>query len=394
VIASILLYARSLPHHHTGGMETMAWNLATELARQGPAVEIVTSSIPGGDQQFVEDGVRVSTLADTPPGRYSPQWWQASRQDWLARDTAPDVCLSVSAAAYSVVRDRDRHPRTPIVLQAHGTSMMEIASKLRAPSVRSLAGVAKNAAALARDLKQYSDFDRIVAIGDSVADSLNASPQRWSTGDRVVLIPNGVRAQEHAFDPAARARIRSALGIAEHELVVTHVGRLHRQKRVDRALQAMAWIRGRGLADDVRLVLVGDGPEEAALRGLAQSLGLESTVLFVGRVAARQIREYYSAADISVITTSRREGLPMALLEALACGLPCVVPTGAIQSRALTDRLVEVDVSDPVGLADALLATGRQPRRGQSRLPDEHRLEFCAQRYLEVFDTLAADRAR
>ncbi|WP_444950130.1 glycosyltransferase family 4 protein [Micromonospora ureilytica] len=386
MIESILIHSRSTPHHHTGGMETLAWRLAAEWALHVPRVRIVTTAIPGRTGTFTEDGVEVTPLAGTRPGRYSHAWWEEARAHWLATSTAPSVVFSVSAGSYSVVRERAQHPGTPFVLQVHGTSAMELGSKLRAPTARSLAGTPKNAFSLVRDLARYRDFDRLVAVGENVVESLTAAPQNWAaTPDKVRLIPNGVRAEDHAFDAVARDRIRRELGIDEQTVVVGCVGRLHVQKRVDRALQAAAVLRDRGLGSRFRFVVVGDGPDEARLRGLVRKLQLEEMVRFTGRVEADAVRDYYSACDVSLLTTARLEGLPMAVLEALASGLPCVVTAGSIRSEALSRVLHEVDTPDSDALADVVqkVTADRGPRT--NLLPPTFLLDHCARDYLADF---------
>lgn len=391
MIDSILLFSRSTPHHRTGGMETMTWSLAVEWAKLVGDVEMVTTAIGGAPAPFVEDGIKVVALRDTPPGRYSRAWWNGSRKYWHSRDTAPAAVLSVSAGAYSVVRERSRHPGTPFVLQVHGTSVMELESKLRSRSLRSVATAPKNALSLLRDLARYRDFDRIVAIGESVADSLREKPQSWSvTPDRIRLIPNGVQVEKHGFDARARAEIRSSLGIDDRTTVVGCVGRLHVQKRVDRALRAARVLRDRGYVEDFRFLLVGDGPDEGRLRSMVRDLQLDDMVGFVGRVAPDIVRHYYAAADVSLLTTARVEGLPMAVLEALTCGLPCVVSTGSVRSRALSGVLHEVDSTNPELLADALHSVTQVRRPRASLLPSEFLLEHCAKEYLKVFAEFAA----
>ncbi|WP_433293062.1 glycosyltransferase family 4 protein [Actinoplanes sp. CA-030573] len=388
---SILIFARSTPHHRTGGMETVAWALAAEWARTVRDVRVVTTAIPRppAPPPFVEDGVRVVPLPGTRPGEYSPEWWEASRAYWASLPTPPEVVLSVSAGAYGVVRDRAKFPHVPFVMQAHGTSAMEIGSKLRAHDLRSLATSPKNMLGLAKDLARYRDFDAIVAIGENVAQSLAAPPQSWSVPpERIRLIPNGVRPEDHGFDPASRARVRGALGLDESVSVIASIGRLHVQKRVDRALRAAAVLRNRGLGSRYAFLIVGDGPEERKLHDLARELRLESIVRFTGRVHKDEVRAYYAAADVALLTTARLEGLPMAVLEALACGLPSVVPTGSLGTSRL-DRVVrEADPADAERLADVLIdVTGHRGARA-SLLPEEFTLAHSARSYLTAFQDL------
>jgi teichuronic acid biosynthesis glycosyltransferase TuaC len=72
-----------------------------------------------------------------------------------------------------------------------------------------------------------------------------------------------------------------------------------------------------------RLVIVGDGPEQAALADLSRRRGLEARITFAGRVMQQDLSRHYSAADILVLPSSR-EGWPNVLLESMACGTPVV----------------------------------------------------------------------
>lgn len=367
----------------------MIWSLAVQWAELGCRVRMVTTTLPGRAGPFREDDVEVVPLPGTAPGRYSSGWWVATRDYWLSQPTPPRAVLSVSAGAYSVARARARHPRIPFVLQAHGTSAMEIRSKLRAGDLRSLVGAPKNVAGLMRDLGRYRDFDRIVAVGQKVAASLTAAPQRWSIPPgRVRLIPNGVRPAEHGFDPGARRDIRNTLGITDRMVVVSCVGRLHVQKRLDRVLRAAARLRDWGEGDRFRFLLVGDGPDEPRLRAIVRDLNLTDLVTFVGRVKPGQVRGYHAAADVALLTTARLEGLPMTVLEALASGLPCVVPTGVIGSPALDPVLLQVDPRDDEQLATVLRSMVPTAQARNSRLPAEFTLEHCARSYLALFEEL------
>jgi glycosyltransferase involved in cell wall biosynthesis len=387
MIGSVLLYTRATPHHHPGGMETMSWSLATELARTVPDVRVVTTAIPAADGPFTEDGVTVVPLPDAPPGRYSAAWWSATRRHWRSLPSPPGAVLSVSAGAYAIVHDRAPHAAVPFVMQAHGTSWMEIVSKLRVPTPRSFAGAVRNVASLPRDLLRYGQFDRIVAVGEPVLASLSAAPQRWTARpDKVRLIPNGVRPEDTRFDPEARAKVRAELGIGDGVTAVGCVGRLHAQKGLDRAVRATAM-----LPDNFHLLLVGNGPDEPRLRTLTAELGVDRRVTFVGAVDRRDVRGYWSGCDVALLPTVRAEGLPMAALEALGCGLPTVVTAGNVGSAALGGVLHRVDSAHPTTLAAALAGTPLRHGR-DSLLPEAFQLAHCARGYLEAFDDAAARR--
>jgi glycosyltransferase involved in cell wall biosynthesis len=169
------------------------------------------------------------------------------------------------------------------------------------------------------------------------------------------------------------------------------VARLARDKGLDVLLEACGLLRARGL--DLRLALVGEGEEEAALRAQAQRLGLGESVDFLGAVAPGDLAPHYRAADV-VVLPSRREGLGLVLVEALFCqrpvigtrvgGIPDVVADGE------TGLLVPPD--DPLALAEALahllsdpvLAT-RLAAAGYAHVRQHFSAQVVAQRMAAVY---------
>ncbi|MDY0884062.1 glycosyltransferase family 4 protein [Dongia soli] len=162
---------------------------------------------------------------------------------------------------------------------------------------------------------------------------------------KIEVIPNGV--DLNSFVPAQHPASGGPLALLS-------VGRLHVQKGLDVLLQAMAKLPPQ-LRDACRLILVGDGPERGPLQELASQLGLSQLIEFRGWVDRAEIAAIYAAADLFVFP-SRDEGMPNAVLEAMASGLP-IVATRISGSEELVVEggnglLVEVD--DAEALAAAL----------------------------------------
>jgi glycosyltransferase involved in cell wall biosynthesis len=158
---------------------------------------------------------------------------------------------------------------------------------------------------------------------------------------------------------AARAPLsRAALGLRPDALVLATVARFDPVKRLAVLLRAMPLIAAR--VPEARLLIVGDGPERDALRALARALDPDGRVVFAGAIpdAARVL----PVVDLYV-TAARREGLPLAVLEAMACGLPVLatrVPghVDAVE-EGRTGLLVPADAPGP--LAEAAVALLRDP---------------------------------
>ena len=136
---------------------------------------------------------------------------------------------------------------------------------------------------------------------------------------RIHVIPNGVR-PSHPVSELERARARKELGIPPHVFVICMLGRLETPKNNALALRALHALAQRDI--HALMLLVGDGPDERALRALAAELQLGDSVRFLGfRSDGRRILE--ACAD-TLLLTSTYEGMPMAVLEAMACEVPVV----------------------------------------------------------------------
>jgi teichuronic acid biosynthesis glycosyltransferase TuaC len=137
-------------------------------------------------------------------------------------------------------------------------------------------------------------------------------------GEKIALHYTGL---DHAlFRPLPRAEVRRAcvdLAPAEVPLLAT-VGNLIEAKGQHLVIAALAQLPG------AHLVVAGYGPQEAALRALATSLGFEGRVHFAGRMKPERLAVLLAAADVMVLA-SEREGLANAWVEALACGTPLVI---------------------------------------------------------------------
>lgn len=184
----------------------------------------------------------------------------------------------------------------PFVMSALGTDVSLIPQH-RAERAMILSAINRASAttAVAAALR-----DELLAIG--------AAP------DKVCVVEHGVDLELFS-PPVDRAALRARMGIAAP--TVLSVGHLIDRKGHDFAIRAIATL------PDVRLMIAGDGPREAALRALAESLGVSGRVDFLGHVDQHRLPDLYGAADVTA-SCSDREGIANVLLESLACGTPLV----------------------------------------------------------------------
>lgn len=136
---------------------------------------------------------------------------------------------------------------------------------------------------------------------------------------RLAVIPNSVDTNRFIPSTPRRLAARRALGLPESCLVIGAVARLSSQKRPQALLDLFASLRPQ--FPDLRLVLVGGGPLEQALRARVEDDGLAGAVIFAGQRGA--VEELLPAFDLHLLL-SRREGFGIATIEAMACGVPAV----------------------------------------------------------------------
>jgi teichuronic acid biosynthesis glycosyltransferase TuaC len=118
------------------------------------------------------------------------------------------------------------------------------------------------------------------------------------------------------FHPADRETAKKELGWWK-KITLISVGNLVENKGHDIAIKTLVHL------PELRLAIIGAGPEEQSLRNLAARLGLDRRVEFAGRVPQTKLPDYYNAAEILLLASSR-EGWPNVLLEAMACGTPAI----------------------------------------------------------------------
>lgn len=195
-------------------------------------------------------------------------------------------------------------------------------------------------------------FDRVVAVSREIFDELESKGIHPS---RLVYIPNGIDVDRYAVARATRnhdaGRTKAALGLADSGTVLTTIGSLTEEKGHRYLLEAVARLPGAGAEWVLRIV--GDGPEEPRLRQLARELGIMHAVSFLGR--REDIPEILAATDIFVLP-SAVEGLPIALLEAMAAGAACIATDVGDVSTVIEDATsgILVGKCDSSGLAAAI----------------------------------------
>jgi glycosyltransferase involved in cell wall biosynthesis len=176
-----------------------------------------------------------------------------------------------------------------------------------------------------RNLRIYNTFDimalrfarKIIAVSEEIKRGLIRSGVRKS---RVLLIQNAVElTMNNEIFFQNRERTRKAYGINKKEIVLGYIGRLSEEKGLKYLIQAGSKLTHTGLP--LKIMIIGSGPQKPEMESLVQQMSLQNKVVFSG--FQKYVEKILPAMDIFVLP-SLTEGTPMALLEAMACGVPVV----------------------------------------------------------------------
>ena len=160
---------------------------------------------------------------------------------------------------------------------------------------------------------------------------------RWKVpAGKISVIPNGLEVDEFAYDPQARRQVRDQFDIPTDAYVIGALGRLDSNKRVGLTMEAAAPLLG----ERCRMLVIGRGEELPRLEAAAKSLGVADWVIFGGYQA--DSRAMLSAFDLYV-AASEQETFGLAVLEALASGLPVLYTTCPALDGISTERARRVE---------------------------------------------------
>ena len=230
--------------------------------------------------------------------------------------------------------------------------------------------------------------DRIVAISPRIRSEL-VDQHRIGRPDQYRVVPLGFDLSAFAaIDDGARAAGRRALGLAADRGVVTTVGRLTAIKQQRLFLETAAALTRCGR--EIDFLIAGDGELHGELERAARDLGVADRVRFLGW--RRDLPTLYAATDVFLLT-SRNEGTPVALIEAMAAGCAGVsTDVGGVRDVVTDDRVGRVAAfGDVQAIADHVRTLIDNPalRRGVAEAGRRHVLEqFNLDRLLDDIDDL------
>jgi glycosyltransferase involved in cell wall biosynthesis len=322
-----------------GGAERVVQLLATCQLDAGQEVTVAAVLDRGSDGDtfcgpIEAAGVRVLRWV-LPPRRYD---LEHARVVALCREIRPAVVHSHGYRADVVGARAARRSGVPVVSTAHGFT----------------GGGWKNRLYQTVQCRALRRADAVIAVSRPLADELS---RRGVPGDRIHVIPNAHPEGGPQLEPAlARAR----LGVPPGRTLLGWVGRITPEKGLDVLLEALSYLEDLPLT----LSVIGDGRERPDLEDRA-AVSAAHRILWHGGVP--DAGALFPAFDMFVMS-SRTEGTPMVLFEAMAAGVPVVATAvGGVPDVVSGEEALLVPSEDPRALAEAIRTTLMQPEAGAAR---------------------------
>jgi len=364
------LVVEGLYSFQIGGSERLGAELALAFTARGYRVAVVSFYDAAGPMRDLLEarGVRCVGFDFHGRRRIGRPWLQWRMYGWFASER-PHAVHFQHALTLNLAGRAARLAGVPsIVMTEHADEALRGQPRYRHNSARSCARA-----------------DGVTTVHAELADFFARELAVPRTKLRVIR--NGV-AVPAAIGAEERSRRRWQVRATPADFVFMFIGRLHPDKDLPVLLQAAALlVREHG--PRFRVALLGDGPERAALEERARAAGLGDVVVFAG--ARSDARELLAGADAFVMT-SRTEGLPMALLEAMAQGLPCIATAvGGIPEVLEGGAGLCIPARDPSATAAAMgRLLGDEPLRQSlgaaalARVRDRYDFEETVTAYLSA----------
>lgn len=286
-----------------GGSGVIATELGMLLAEKGFEVHFITSSLPFRLERvhpkiyFHEVEIHHYPVFQYPPYDLSLAAKMAEVVDREKLDILHVHYAMPHAISAILARDIADHP-VKIITTLHGTDITVLAYD--------------------------STFKKMIKHGIEQSDAVTAvsknlvelTKETLDIQKKIQVIYNFVN--EKKYYRREMPSLRNQYGIQETEKVIVHISNFRKVKRIEDVIHTFYNIQQE---IDAKLILIGDGPECSHIADLVESLGIEDHVLFLGK--QKRVEEILSIADLKLLM-SQKESFGLVLLEAMACGVPCI----------------------------------------------------------------------
>jgi sugar transferase (PEP-CTERM/EpsH1 system associated) len=283
---------------NVGGLENGVINLVNESDDEHFIHEICCMTTSGDAESRLQKSVKIHEMHKRPGN----DWRMIPKLTHLITELKPDIVHTRNWGTIDAIAAAKIKGVSAIIHGEHGWNMDDpLGHNFKRRIVRRiLSGAA---------------VDRFVAVSEDI--------RKWmidSIGikdSKIAKILNGVDTKR--FCPGDKNGARRALGFSEKDVLIGTVGRLDPIKDQQLLLQAFSGLQGD--RKDLRLILIGDGPERRSLESVKEKLSCKDRIVFLGE--RNDVDKLLPALDVFVLT-SKNEGMSNTILEAMAAGLPIV----------------------------------------------------------------------
>lgn len=286
-----------------GGSGVVATELGKLLAEKGHTIHFITSAVPFRLNRmyhnifFHQVEVNQYSVFQYPPYDIA---LASKMADIIQREKLDilHVHYAIPHAVCAILAKQMAKSNVKIVTTLHGTDITVLGSD----------------SALTPAIKfGIEQSDAVTAVSDSL---VRQTQDMIAPEKDIETVYNFI--DERVYRPVSAYHLKKEFGIRDDEKVVIHVSNFRAVKRVTDVVKVFANIAEQMPA---KLLLVGDGPEMTVVCRLAESLGLEGRVLYLGK--QDNVEELYAISDVKLLL-SEKESFGLVALEAMACGVPCI----------------------------------------------------------------------
>lgn len=297
---------------HIGGIEKVSFEQSKGLTKSGYQIDVLTSKIKGRNECPAK-GIRI---------------FHFSAVNIAERIGVPYPIPSIQAyrTFAKVIKKCD-------LVHAHGHVYMssylagKVAKKFKKPFIltqhntfidyRSGLNILEHLNDLTIGKAVLKDADRIVVVSNKTREYVYNLVEDKS---KISVIYNGV--DTNYFHPTNKMESRKKLELAKNRRIILSVRRLVYKNGLDTLIESVRYIAKEH--PDVLFVVAGKGPSKKLIEDRIKESGIEENINLTGFVKDELLPIYYNAADYFVLPSASGEGLPLVLLEAMACGLPVI----------------------------------------------------------------------
>jgi D-inositol-3-phosphate glycosyltransferase len=300
---------------HMGGIEKVSYEQSKRLTESGYEIDVLTSKIRGQNERPTK-GIRV---------------FPYSNLNLAERIGVPYPVLSLQAYRkfVQVIKKCD-------LVHAHGHVYLssylagKVAKKYKKPFIVTQHNTFIDYQSLLNMLENLNDFtigksvlkraDRIITVSK---ETMKYVLRLGADKSKTSVIYNGV--DTDYFHPVNKGENRKKLGLPKNRKIILSVRRLVYKNGLDTLIESVPLLTRDN--PDLLFVVAGKGPSRKLIENRIKELGIDANIKLTGFVPDRLLPLYYDAADYFILPSASGEGLPLVLLEAMACGLPVIATT-------------------------------------------------------------------